>query len=83
MKGLAVRYIGATTLIRVGTSWTKVVKSLPEYYLIAGIYALAVCDDRVARYETRQLGLYCGDRSLTCAGTAYERSCGNEEQRDL
>jgi len=30
-------------------------------------------------YELRQFALYCGGRLSASTGTAYERSCGDEE----
>jgi len=34
-------------------------------------------------YELRQLALYRGGRLSACIGAASERSCGDEEKRDL
>ena len=56
-RGLAARYVGERTLIRVGGNWMKVINTPPEYQLITGVDSPAGCDERVARYEVRQLGL--------------------------
>lgn len=80
----------AIPLIQLGGAWTNFVETSRECQSITGRDPLADRDDTepdlapvperavASGYELRQIGLYRGDALFTRAGTAYERSCGND-----
>jgi len=93
--GSTVRLVRTIALIQLGGSWTNKVKTPCARQSITGVDSLAESNDPepllapiperavASVYELRQFALYCGSSFSTGAGTAYESSCGDEEQRDL